>query len=74
MPRPAFGPSRADGFTFTQAGFAHFNRIGAVGTRETSYWLRGLGNRAHTVTVRVVIGTFTVDGVDALTQGQPPRT
>jgi hypothetical protein len=107
-----------DGFTFTQAGFAHFNRtqhvlragqsvsvpftgtglnlfgatgaatlevsidggaprtvqVGAVGTRETSYWLRGLGNGAHTVTVRVVIGTFTLDGVDALTQGRPPRT
>ena len=104
-----------DGFTFTQAGFAHFNRtqhvlragqsvtvpfrgtglnlfgatgaatlevrvdggaartvqVGAVGTRETSYWLRDLGNTRHTVTVRVVSGTFTLDGVDVLTPGRP---
>lgn len=104
-----------DGFTFTQAGYAHFNRtqhvlaagrsvtvpfrgtginlfgataaatlevsvdgaaprtvqVGPVGTRETSYWLRGLGNRQHTVTVRVVSGTFTLDGVDVLTPGRP---
>ncbi|NYI04587.1 hypothetical protein [Allostreptomyces psammosilenae] len=106
-----------DGATFTQAGYAHFNRtqhvlrtgqsvtipftgtglnlfgatgsatlevridggaprtaqVGPVGTRQTSYWLRGLQQRAHTVTVRVVSGTFTLDGVDALTGGARVR-
>ncbi|WP_423463848.1 hypothetical protein ACO229_03980 [Promicromonospora sp. MS192] len=104
-----------DGFTFTQAGYAHFNRtqhvlsagrsvtvpfrgtglnlfgataaatlevrvdggpprtvqVGPAGTRETSYWLRDLGNHPHTVTVRVVSGTYTLDGVDVLTPGRP---
>ncbi|WP_285101391.1 hypothetical protein [Promicromonospora sp. MEB111] len=99
-----------DGFTFTQAGYAHFNRtqhvlragqsvdvaftgtglnlfgataaatlevavdggapttvqVGPAGTRETSYWLRDLRQRSHTVAVRVVGGTFTLDGVDVL--------
>jgi hypothetical protein len=99
-----------DGFTFNQAGFAHFNRtqhvlaagqslaldftgtglnlfgatgsatlevridgrtpqtvqVGTVGTRQTSYWLRGLPQRHHNITVRVVSGTFTLDGIDVL--------
>jgi hypothetical protein len=102
-----------DGFSFVQAGFAHFNRtqhvlqagqslslaftgtglnlfgatgpatlevrvdgqvprtpqVGAVGTRQTSYWLRGLPHRQHDVTARVVSGTFTLDGVDVLGRG-----
>jgi hypothetical protein len=100
-----------DGFTFNQAGFAHFNRtqhvlaagqslaldftgtglnlfgatgaatlevriddqppttvqVGVVGTRQTSYWLRDLSQRHHHGTVRVVSGTFTLDGIDVLT-------
>lgn len=106
-----------DGFTFAQAGFAHFNRtqhvlragqsvdidftgtglnlfgatgaatlevtidggtprtepVGTVGTRRTSYWLRGLEQRGHTVSVRVVSGTFTLDGIDVLTGGAKVR-
>ncbi|WP_240644162.1 hypothetical protein [Antribacter gilvus] len=109
--------SYPDGFTFAQAGFAHFNRtqhvlragqsvgidftgtglnlfgatgaatlevtvdggtprteqVGATGTRQTSYWLRGLQQREHSVTVRVVSGTYTLDGVDALTGGAKVR-
>jgi hypothetical protein len=101
-----------DGFSFVQAGFAHFNRtqhvlgagqslaldftgtglnlfgataaatlevhiddlatrteqVGAAGTRQTSYWLRGLPQRHHSVTVRVVSGTFTLDGIDVLSR------
>jgi hypothetical protein len=48
-------------------------KVGATGTRETSYWLRGLQQKAHTVTVRVVSGTFTLDGVDVLTGGPKVR-
>jgi hypothetical protein len=43
-------------------------QVGPVGTRQTSYWLRDLQQRRHTVTVRVVSGTFTLDGVDALSR------
>ncbi|MBO0608646.1 hypothetical protein [Myceligenerans salitolerans] len=48
-------------------------RVGASGTRETSYWLRGLQQKRHTVTVRVVSGTFTLDGVDVLAGGAKVR-
>jgi hypothetical protein len=41
-------------------------QVGIVGTRQTSYWLRGLPQRHHSVTVRVVSGTFTLDGIDVL--------
>nr|MDT0659500.1 hypothetical protein [Micromonospora sp. DSM 115978] len=41
-------------------------QVGAVGTRQTSYWLRGLPEGRHRVTVRVVSGTFTLDGIDVL--------
>ena len=41
-------------------------QVGAVGTRQTSYWLRGLRQRHHKVTVRVVAGTFTLDGLDVV--------
>jgi hypothetical protein len=41
-------------------------QVGTVGTRQTSYWLRGLARRHHSVTVRVVSGTFTLDGIDVL--------
>lgn len=110
--------SYPDGFTFAQAGFAHFNRtqhvlragqsmavtftgtglnlfgatgaatleiridggvprteqVGTVGTRQTSYWLRGLRQQEHTVTVRVVSGTFTLDGVDVPSGGARVRS
>ena len=106
--------SYPDGFSFTQAGFAHLNRtqhvlaagrsasfdfegtgfnllgatgaatlsivvddqpartatVGSTGTRQTSYWLRGLAEGPHTVTVTVVSGTFVLDGIDALTGGE----
>ena len=105
--------SYPNGFSFTQAGFAHFNRtqhvlstgrsftfdmngtgfnligataasalsitidgepartanVGATGNRQTSYWLRGLTDGPHTVTVRTTSGTFTLDGVDVLIGG-----
>ncbi|NIK58203.1 hypothetical protein [Kribbella shirazensis] len=41
--------------------------VGATGTRQTSYWLRGLTPGPHTLTVTVVSGTFTIDGIDVLT-------
>jgi hypothetical protein len=44
-------------------------QVGTVGTRQTSYWLRGLPQRRHNVTVRVVSGTFTLDGIDVLSGG-----
>jgi len=41
--------------------------VGATGTRQTSYWLRGLTTtEAHTLKVTVVAGTFTLDGIDVL--------
>ncbi|GAB2651435.1 glycoside hydrolase family 30 protein [Kribbella swartbergensis] len=41
--------------------------VGATGTRQTSYWLRGLTTTdPHRLTVTVVTGTFTVDGIDIL--------
>lgn len=40
--------------------------VGRTDVRQTSYWLRGLERAAHTVTVTVVSGTFTLDGVDVL--------
>ncbi|WP_243075510.1 fibronectin type III domain-containing protein [Microbacterium sp. SS28] len=43
--------------------------VGATGNRQTSYWLRGLADGPHTVTVRVTSGTFTLDGIDALIGG-----
>ncbi len=105
--------SYPNGFSFTQAGYAHLNRtqhvlstgrsftfemngtgfnllgataasalsitvdgepartanVGSVGTRQTSYWLRGLADGPHTVTVRVTSGTFTLDGVDVMIGG-----
>lgn len=48
-------------------------RVGSAGTRETSYWLRGLQQKRHSVTVRVVSGTFTLDGVDVLSGGEKVR-
>ncbi|MDP9794992.1 hypothetical protein J2S43_003504 [Catenuloplanes nepalensis] len=98
------------GFTFVQAGFAHFNRtqhvlgpgrsvaldftgtgfhlfgatgaatlevrvdgepprtvqVGPTGTRQASYWLRDLRKRQHHVTVTVLDGTFTLDGIDVV--------
>jgi hypothetical protein len=48
-------------------------RVGSAGTRETSYWLRGLQQKSHTVAVRVVSGTLTLDGVDVLTGGAKVR-
>ncbi len=48
-------------------------RVGSAGSRETSYWLRGLQQKAHSVTVRVVSGTFTLDGVDVLSGGAKVR-
>jgi len=47
-------------------GTPRTEQVGVVGTRQTSYWLRGLPQRHHNVTVRVVSGTFTLDGIDAL--------
>ncbi|GAA1981574.1 hypothetical protein GCM10009718_18300 [Isoptericola halotolerans] len=44
-------------------------QVGATGARQTSYWLRGLPQGEHTVTVRVVSGTLGLDGVDLLTGG-----
>jgi hypothetical protein len=41
--------------------------VGATGTRQTSYWLRGLATaNPHTLKVTVVSGTFTIDGIDIL--------
>lgn len=105
--------SYPNGFSFSQAGYAHLNRtqhvlatgrsftfdmdgtgfnllgataastlsvtvdsepartvsVGATGNRQTSYWLRGLADGPHTVTVRVTSGTFTLDGIDVLIGG-----
>jgi len=47
-------------------------QVGTVGTRQTSYWLRDLPHRHHTLTARVVSGTFTLDGIDIL-NGKAPR-
>ncbi|MFG6503059.1 fibronectin type III domain-containing protein [Microbacterium sp. P05] len=102
-----------NGFSFTQAGYAHLNRtqhvlsagrsaafdmtgtgfnllgatgtaslsivvdddppravsVGGTGNRQTSYWLRGLTDGAHRVTVTVVSGTFVLDGVDVVRGG-----
>lgn len=44
--------------------------VGATGTRQTSYWLRGLTTTdPHALKVTVVAGTFTIDGIDIL--GEP---
>ncbi|MGO3886791.1 MAG: hypothetical protein ACTJHU_10885, partial [Mycetocola sp.] len=43
--------------------------VGPVGNRQTSYWLRGLTDGEHTVTVTVKTGTFVLDGVDAVHGG-----
>jgi hypothetical protein len=48
--------------------------VGSTGTRQTSYWLRGLAEGPHSVTVTVVSGTFVLDGIDALTGGEVPDT
>jgi hypothetical protein len=40
--------------------------VGRTDVRQTSYWLRGLVSGEHTITVTVVSGTFTLDGVDVL--------
>lgn len=41
--------------------------VGATGTRQTSHWLRGLkAADPHTLSVTVVSGAFTVDGIDIL--------
>lgn len=41
-------------------------QVGVVDTRQTSYWLRGLRQGHRRVTVRVVSGPFTLDGIDLL--------
>lgn len=46
--------------------------VGGVGDRQTSAWLRGLADGDHTVTVTVVSGTFTLDGVDVVQGGDSP--
>jgi hypothetical protein len=44
--------------------------IPSSGSRQATYWLRGLEEPgAHTLDVRVVSGTYSVDGVDILTGG-----
>ncbi|MEU4395715.1 hypothetical protein [Kribbella sp. NPDC023855] len=41
--------------------------VGSTGTRQTSYWLRGLAaTNPHTLKITVVTGTFTIDGIDIL--------
>lgn len=41
--------------------------VGATGTRQTSHWLRGLkAADRHTLSLTVVQGTFTIDGIDIL--------
>jgi hypothetical protein len=41
--------------------------VGPTGTRQTSHWLRGLDAAdPHTLSVTVVQGAFTVDGIDIL--------
>jgi len=101
------------GFSFTQAGYAHLNRtqhvlsagrsfafdaegtgfnllgatgaatlsvqvdddpartvaVGPTGNRQTSYWVRGLEDGAHRVSVTVQSGTFVLDGVDVVRGG-----
>ncbi|GAA0487955.1 Ig-like domain-containing protein [Microbacterium aurantiacum] len=105
--------SYPQGFSFTQAGYAHLNRtqhvlatgrsasfafegtgfnligatgaatlsivvddepartvaVGPVGNRQTSYWLRGLADGPHEVTVTVASGTLVLDGVDVVRGG-----
>ncbi|GAA4440400.1 hypothetical protein [Phytohabitans houttuyneae] len=46
-------------------------QVGPTGTRQTSHWLRDLPQRHHNLTVRVVSGPFTLDGIDVLTGGHP---
>lgn len=102
-----------EGFSFTQAGYAHLNRtqhvlsagrsfafdaegtgfnllgatgaatlavrvddepartvtVGPVGNRQTSFWLRGLEDAPHRVSVAVQSGTFVLDGVDVVHGG-----
>ncbi|TDC44226.1 hypothetical protein E1166_00010 [Micromonospora sp. KC213] len=48
-------------------------QVGSVGTRQTSYWLRGLPQRHHRITVRVLSGTFTLDGIDVVGRGARVR-
>lgn len=38
----------------------------ATGNRRTSYWLRGLSDEAHEVTVLVEDGNYTIDGIDLI--------
>lgn len=46
--------------------------IPSSGSRQATYWVRGLTeSEGHTLDVRVVSGTYTVDGVDILTGGDP---
>ncbi|MFA9464578.1 MAG: bacterial Ig-like domain-containing protein [Velocimicrobium sp.] len=41
-------------------------QVSSIGNRDTSYWVRGLENKAHTMRVVVESGTFTLDGIDVI--------
>lgn len=63
-----FGNSAAAGIEVVLDGGAPVTtNVGGTGDRQTSFWLRGLDDSTpHTLQVRVVSGTFTVDGVDVV--------